>query len=40
MSKLLFLVASHVAVLALGVGLGIYALPILTAPVAPASAAA
>lgn len=40
MSKLLFLMASHAAVLALGVGVGIYALPILTAPAAPASAVA
>ena len=38
MKKLLFLVASHAVVLALGVVLGIYMLPILTAPTAPTSA--
>ena len=37
MKKLLFLVASHAAVLGLGFALGIYALPILTAPAAPSS---
>jgi hypothetical protein len=38
MKKLLLLAASHAAVLALGFGLGIYALPILTAPAAPTAA--
>ncbi len=40
MKKLLFLIASHAVVLALGFALGIYALPILTAPAAPTSAQA
>lgn len=35
--KKLLLVASHLAVLALGFGLGVYALPILIAPGAPSS---
>ncbi len=35
MKKLLLLLASHTAVGALGFGLGIYVLPILTAPAAP-----
>lgn len=38
MKKLLFFVASHAAALGLGFCLGIYALPILTAPAAPTSA--
>ena len=38
--KLLLLVASHAVALALGFALGIYALPILTAPTAPSAAAA
>jgi hypothetical protein len=38
--KLLLLVASHTVALALGFALGIYALPILTAPAAPSAAAA
>lgn len=38
MKKFLFLVASHAAALGLGFALGIYALPILTAPAAPTSA--
>lgn len=38
MKKLLLLVASHVAALGLGFALGVYALPILTAPAAPTSA--
>jgi len=37
MKKLLLLVISHGAALALGFALGIYALPILTAPAAPTS---
>ena len=37
MKKLLLLVVSHGAALALGFALGIYALPILTAPAAPTS---
>lgn len=40
MKKLLLLVASHAAVLALGFALGIYVLPILTAPAAPTTAEA
>jgi hypothetical protein len=39
MMRLLLLTASHVAVLAAGFALGIYALPILTAPPAPAASA-
>jgi hypothetical protein len=38
-TRLLLLVASHAAALAAGFALGIYALPILTAPPAPAAAA-
>lgn len=38
MKKLLFFVASHAVALGLGFALGIYALPILTAPAAPTSA--
>ena len=38
MKRLLVLLASHLIVLALGFGLGIYALPILTAPPAPTAA--
>ena len=38
MKKLLLLLASHLAVLAVGFGLGIYVLPILTAPPAPTAA--
>jgi hypothetical protein len=38
MKKLLLLLASHLAVLVVGFGLGIYALPILTAPPAPSAA--
>ena len=38
MKKLLFVIASHAAALGLGFALGIYALPILTAPAAPTSA--
>jgi hypothetical protein len=38
-TRLLLLAASHTAVLAAGFALGIYALPILTAPPAPAAAA-
>ena len=37
MKKLLVLLASHTAVLGIGFGLGIYALPILIAPAAPSS---
>lgn len=37
MTRKLLLLASHLFVLALGFGLGIYALPILTAPPAPAA---
>ena len=40
MKKILLLAASHGAVLAIGVGLGIYLLPILTAPPAPTAAEA
>lgn len=40
MRKRLLLVASHGVVLALGFALGIYTLPILTAPPAPSAAAA
>jgi hypothetical protein len=40
MKKLLLLVASHGAALALGFALGIYVLPILTAPAAPTAAEA
>ncbi|HYD80547.1 MAG TPA: DM13 domain-containing protein [Paucimonas sp.] len=38
MKKPLLLAATHAAALGLGFGLGIYALPILTAPAAPTSA--
>ncbi len=38
MKKLLLLLASHLAVLGIGFGLGIYVLPILTAPPAPTAA--
>ena len=38
MKRALFLAASHVLVLALGFALGVYFLPILTAPTAPSSA--
>jgi hypothetical protein len=38
MTKLVLLIVSHVAVLAVGFALGIYALPILTAPKAPSVA--
>jgi hypothetical protein len=38
MKKLLLLLASHAAVLGIGFALGIYALPILTAPAAPTAA--
>lgn len=38
MKKLLLFVASHTAALGLGFALGIYALPILTAPASPTSA--
>jgi Electron transfer DM13 len=38
MKKLLILVASHVIAIAIGFALGIYALPILTAPNAPSTA--
>jgi len=38
MTRLLLLAASHAAALAAGFALGIYALPILTAPPAPAAA--
>ena len=38
MNKLLLLVASHAVVLGIGFALGIYALPILTAPTAPTAA--
>ncbi len=37
MKKTMLLVASHVAVLVIGFGAGIYALPILTAPPGPAA---
>lgn len=37
MKKLLLLLASHAAVLVLGFALGVYVLPILTAPAAPTS---
>ena len=37
MKRLIFLCASHVCVLAIGFVLGIYALPILTAPASPTS---
>ncbi len=37
MKKTILLVASHVAVLVIGFGAGIYALPILTAPPGPAA---
>lgn len=40
MKRAILLVASHVCVLAAGFALGIYALPILTAPVAPTNAEA
>ena len=40
MKKTLLLLASHAGVLAIGFALGIYALPILTAPVAPTQAQA
>jgi hypothetical protein len=40
MKKLVLLVASHAAVLVVGFALGIYALPILTAPAAPTTAEA
>ena len=40
MKKLLLLLVSHAAVLAFGFALGIYALPILTAPAAPSSSEA
>ncbi|RJF92795.1 DM13 domain-containing protein [Noviherbaspirillum saxi] len=40
MKKLLLLVASHAVALGLGFALGIYALPILTAPAGPSSAEA
>jgi hypothetical protein len=36
--KILLLIVSHALVAALGFGAGIYALPILTAPPAPAQA--
>ena len=38
MKKTLLLLASHAGVLAIGFALGIYVLPILTAPVAPTQA--
>jgi len=38
MKKVLLLVASHLAVAIVGFGIGIYVLPILTAPPAPAAA--
>lgn len=38
MNKILILVASHVITAAIGFALGIYALPILTAPAAPSTA--
>lgn len=38
MTKTLLLIASHALAVAAGVALGIYALPILTAPAAPSSA--
>ena len=38
MKKALLLLASHVVAIAVGVALGIYLLPILTAPAAPSSA--
>ncbi|MDY0014031.1 MAG: DM13 domain-containing protein [Rhodocyclaceae bacterium] len=37
MKKLLVLIASHAGTLGLGFALGVYALPILTAPTAPSS---
>ena len=37
MKKLVFLVASHVLTLAVGIAVGIYVLPILTAPEAPSA---
>jgi len=40
MKKTLLLLASHAGVLAIGFALGIYALPILTAPAAPTQAQA
>lgn len=40
MKKLLFLIASHAFALSLGFALGIYALPILTAPSAPTTSEA
>ncbi|MES2889451.1 MAG: DM13 domain-containing protein [Pseudomonadota bacterium] len=40
MKKAIFLIASHLCVLAAGFALGIYALPILTAPTAPTGAEA
>ena len=39
MTRLLLLAATHVAALAIGFALGIYALPILTAPEAPSASA-
>ena len=38
MKKILLLIASYVVALAAGFALGIYALPILTAPPAPSTA--
>ena len=38
MKRLLMLLASHLLVLGLGFGLGVYALPLLTAPQAPSEA--
>ncbi|WP_436293021.1 MULTISPECIES: hypothetical protein [unclassified Variovorax] len=38
MKRILLLIVSHAVVAALGFGAGIYALPILTAPSAPAQA--
>jgi hypothetical protein len=35
MTKLVILVATHVAALAVGFAVGVYVLPILTAPAAP-----
>jgi len=40
MKKLLFLIASHAVALGLGFALGVYALPILTAPSAPTTSEA
>lgn len=37
MKKIILLVVSHIAVAVIGFGAGIYALPILTAPTAPAA---